>query len=69
MVSKVLWRLSKAASGGAVLLRQAAAKLQVAQDAWETRKEMATLRGLDLLERAETMVFGRTIEVDDDECN
>ena len=65
MVSKSLWRLSRALSKGSVILRKGAAKLQDAQAEYEKRKDMAAFRGLDLLERVELFLTGEVSDTDE----
>ncbi len=65
MVSKSLWRFSRALSKGSVILRKGAAKVQDVQATYEKRKEIAALKGLDLLERVEYFLTGEVSDPDE----
>lgn len=65
MVGSTLWRLSRALSKGSVILRKGAAKVQDVQATYEKRKEIAALKGLDLLERVEYFLTGEVSDPDE----
>jgi len=65
MVSKILWKASRAMSKGAALLRKGAGRLQDAQAQYERRKDIAALKGLDLLERVEYFLTGEVTDPDE----